>query len=103
MVNRSYRLLRHLRQSDPTLSVLDLKAQARGDMYVHQTIKLLVEKPEPILWQPIFTKITSLGRIHPVHPYFIPSSLQYHRHLCRILKSRRRTNAAKGGKALNKA
>jgi putative transposase len=73
MVNVAYRLLRDLRQGDPALSVLDLKAQARGYQYVTQTIKLLVEKPEPILLHQIFTKIATLGRIHPRQPYFSPS------------------------------
>jgi hypothetical protein len=73
MVNLSYRLLRDFRQSDPSLSVLDLKAHARGYHYVNQTIKLLVEKPEPILLEYIFTQVASLGRIHPIQPYFVPS------------------------------
>ena len=73
MVNLSYRVLRDLRQSDPLLSVLDLKAHARGYQYVTQTIKLLVQKPEPILLQQIFGKVTALGRIHPTQPFCVPS------------------------------
>ena len=64
MVNVAYCSLQDLRQRDPACSVLDLKAHYRGVKYVEETIKLLPEKPEPILLAQIFTTITSLGRIH---------------------------------------
>ena len=38
-----------LRQRAPDDSVLDLKAEGRGDTYVKETIKMLPEKPEPLL------------------------------------------------------
>lgn len=66
MVNLSYRLLLDLRQTDPDSSILDLKSYFRGQRYVHETIKLLVEKPEPILLERITTTVASLGRIHPL-------------------------------------
>jgi putative transposase len=33
----------------PTYSILDLKADCRGYKYVEETIKMLPEKPEPVL------------------------------------------------------
>ena len=70
MVNLSYRLLRDFRQRDPDYSVLDLKATCRGYKYVDQTIKMLPEKPEPVLLAQIFNKVAGLGRIHTVQPCF---------------------------------
>ncbi len=72
MVNVSYRLLRDVRQSDPAHSVLDLKAQCRGSKYVTETIKMLPEKPEPVLLAQIFNKVAGLGRIHAVQSSFNP-------------------------------
>ncbi len=64
MVNVSQRLLRDLRQEDSNVNVLDLKALYRGHKYVVETIKLLSQKPEPILLSAIFNRISGLGRIH---------------------------------------
>ncbi len=69
MVNLTYRLLVDFRQTDPDSSILDLKAYFRGQRYVHETIKLLVEKPEPILLERITNTVASLGRIHPLELY----------------------------------
>lgn len=49
MVNVSYRLLRDFRQRDPAYSMLDLKASCRSYKYVDETIKMLPQKPEPVL------------------------------------------------------
>jgi putative transposase len=68
MVNLAYRCLQDLRPRDPTCSVLDLKAHCRGVKYVEETIKMLPQKPEPILLAQIFTKMARLGRIHAVPP-----------------------------------
>ena len=68
MVNVSYRFLRDVRQSDPACSLLDLKAWFRADKYVTETIKMLPEKPEPVLLAQIFTKIAGIGRIHTGQP-----------------------------------
>jgi putative transposase len=64
MVNLVERVLRDVRQRQPEISVLDLKAQCRGYKYVEETIKLLPETPEPVLLERIFTKIIGIGRIH---------------------------------------
>jgi hypothetical protein len=52
--------------------VLDLKADCRGYKYVEETIKMLPEKPEPILLGQILNKVGRLGRIHA-----LPSSFSF--------------------------
>jgi hypothetical protein len=66
MVNLVERLLQNRRQRHPAISVLDLKAHCRGAKYVEETIKLLPERPEPIILERIFTTIAGIGRIHAV-------------------------------------
>ena len=70
MVNVAYRLRTDVRQWDPDYSVLDLKADCRGYKYVAETIKLLPEKPEPVLLAQILHQVTCLGRIHASQPSF---------------------------------
>ena len=64
MVNVSHVLLSHFRQNNPKSGVIDIKAYYRGYLYVWEMIKILPQKPEPILLTQIFAKLTSLGRIH---------------------------------------
>jgi putative transposase len=64
MVNLVERVVRDLRQVEPQMSVLDLKAQCRGTKYVEETIKLLPEKPDADLLERIVRKVVSIGRIH---------------------------------------
>ena len=64
MVNMSYYLLKKGSLDQRPKSILDLKAICRGDKYVREIIKLLPEKPEPVLLADIFARICSLGRIH---------------------------------------
>ena len=64
MVNVAYRLQADVRQRAPDYSVLDLKADCRGYKYVEETIKMLPEKPEPVLLERILNKVACLGRIH---------------------------------------
>lgn len=66
MVNFSYALLQPFRQQNPDYSVLDLKSNYRGYRYASETIKLLPEKPDPILLADIFQQIARLGAIHSV-------------------------------------
>jgi hypothetical protein len=70
MVNLSQVLLRELRQEDSIINVLDLKAIYRGHKYVAETLKLLPEKPDPILLDLIFDRISRLGRVHNSQPSF---------------------------------
>jgi hypothetical protein len=55
---------------DPDYSVLDLKADCRGSKYVEETIKMLPEKPEPILLAKILKQVAGLGRIHATQSSF---------------------------------
>ena len=64
MVNVSQRLLGDLRPANPHCSVLDLNALCRGAKYVAEAIKMLTEKPEPIVLARISKQLTALGRIH---------------------------------------
>jgi putative transposase len=66
MVNLSHLLLADFRKHNPGSGIIDLKAYYRGFRYFHEILKLLPEKPEPILLAQIFAKLTSLGRIHPI-------------------------------------
>lgn len=65
MVNISQVLLFHFRKFNPDFSITDLKALFRGYKYVEETIKLLPEKPDPVLLANIFHRVSNLGRIHP--------------------------------------
>jgi putative transposase len=73
MVNLSYRLLQDFRIHNPIASVLDLKAYFRGHRYVEETIKMLAEKPDPVLLAQIFNRIASLGRINAPKPCVLSS------------------------------
>ena len=68
MVNVAYRLRTDIHQHAPDYSVLDLKADCRGYKYVEETIKMLPEKPEPVLFAKILNQVAGLGRIHATQP-----------------------------------
>jgi len=70
MVNVAYRLRADVHPRDPDYSVLDLKADCRGYKYVEETIKMLPEKPKPILLAKILNQVAGLGRIHASQPSF---------------------------------
>jgi putative transposase len=70
MVTVAYRLRADVHPRDPDYSVLDLKADCRGYKYVEETIKMLPEKPEPILFAKILNQVAGLGRIHVSPPSF---------------------------------
>ena len=72
MVNVSQVLLAQFRQSVPESSILDLKAYCRAARYFEETIKMLPQNPEPILFQQVFGQIVSLGCIHPVNVQVFP-------------------------------
>ena len=67
MVNISQVLLREFRQTYPESGILDLKAYFRAAKYFEETIKMLPQKPEPILLEQIFSQVASLGCIHAVN------------------------------------
>ncbi len=64
MVNVSQALLRRFRKAQPNFSNEDLKAHFRGLKYVEETLKLLPEKPDPILIQHISDEIAKIGSIN---------------------------------------
>jgi hypothetical protein len=70
MVNVAYCLRTDRHPHDAEYSVLDLKADCRGYKYVEETIKMLPEKPEPILLAKILKQVAGLGRIHATQPSF---------------------------------
>ena len=70
MVNVAYRLCTDVRQRNPAYSVLDLQADCRGYKYVEETIQMLPEKPEPILFAKILHQVAGLGRIHAAQSSF---------------------------------
>jgi putative transposase len=49
MVNVADRLQAEGRQRDPDSRLLDVQADCRASQYVEETIKMLPEKPEPVL------------------------------------------------------
>ena len=64
MVNVSAKLLAPLRLEHSQWSVLDLKARYRGAKYLHETLKILPQKPDPIVIQQIAERLGSIGAIH---------------------------------------
>ena len=67
MVNVAHHLLVDFRHQAPHSGVLDLKAHFRGHKYVTETLKLLPEKPEPILLAQIYHHVAALGSIHTLN------------------------------------
>ena len=72
MVNVSAKLLAPLRLEHSELSVLDLKARYRGVKYLHETLKILPQKPEPIVIDEIAERLGSIGAIHYTSPQIRP-------------------------------
>jgi putative transposase len=64
MVNLSQALIAKVRKHNPLFGVQDLKAYFRACKYLDETLKLIPEKPDPILIQQIFTQITKIGSIN---------------------------------------
>ena len=63
-VNVSAKLLAPLRLEHSEWSVLDLKARYRGVKYLHETLKILPQKPETIVIHNIAEHLRSIGAIH---------------------------------------
>lgn len=64
MVNVAQLLMSEFRQTNPHFSVLDLKAYYRGCKHATEPIKMLPQKPDPILIAQLFQQITALGSVH---------------------------------------
>ena len=71
MVNVAAKLLMPLRLEDAALSVIDLKARYRGVKYFRETLKILPQKPDPIVIENIAEHLGSIGAIH-----YTPSQLR---------------------------
>lgn len=65
MVLFSQRLLAHFRPTMPDFSILDLKALFRARRYALETLKLLPDSVDPILFDQVVDAMPSLGSIHP--------------------------------------
>ena len=72
MVNVSAKLIGTHRCPNTAFSVLDLKAHYRGVKYLHETLKILPKKPEPIVIQQINEHLGSIGAIHYTQPELKP-------------------------------
>ena len=68
MVNVSHCLLHDFRCDSSNAGVLDLKTHFRGHKYAAEIIKMLPEKPDPILLAQVFDTVARLGSIHAVEP-----------------------------------
>jgi putative transposase len=68
MVNVAYRLRTDGQPREPAYSGLDLKVDCRGSTYVEETIKMLPEKPAPVLLRQMLHKVAGWGRIHAAQP-----------------------------------
>ena len=64
MVNVSAKMLYPFRSNNIGCSILDLKAKYRAMKYLEETLKILPQKPEPIVIEQITQHISSIGAIH---------------------------------------
>ena len=64
MVNVRSKLMEKYRCQNPEYSVLDLKSHYRGLKYVYEILKILPQKPEPIVITQIIDRLSSIGAIH---------------------------------------
>ncbi|MGP8329786.1 MAG: transposase [Methanosarcinaceae archaeon] len=67
MVNVSQVLLHDFRRTIPGSGILDLKAYYRAAKYFEETIKMLPQKPEPILFEQVFGQLSTFSCIHPAN------------------------------------
>ncbi len=64
MVNISQALIAEVRKHNLLFGVQDLKAYFRASKYLDETLKLLSQKPDPILIQQILDQITKIGSVN---------------------------------------
>ena len=72
MVSVSAKLTDTLRCENTRYSVLDLKSHYRGLKYLQETLKILPQKPEPIVIEQIAERLGSIGAIHHTQPELNP-------------------------------
>ena len=64
MVNVSQAEIHNVHKDNHDFGIQDLKAYFRGGKYVNEILKLLPQKPDRILIQQIFSRITKIGSIN---------------------------------------
>ena len=64
MVHLSAKLCAPFRMAHGAFSIFSLKAYYRGLKYLYEILKLLPEKPEPIVFDKIAGRMDSIGAIH---------------------------------------
>jgi hypothetical protein len=57
-------LTTEVRKHNPLFGVQDLKTYFRASKYLDETLKLLLQKPDPILIQQIFEQIMKIGSVN---------------------------------------
>ena len=72
MVNVSAKLLAPLRAEHAECSALDLKARYRGMKYLRETLKILPQKPDPIVIDQIAEHLGAIGAVHQIHHQLTP-------------------------------
>ena len=72
MVSVSAKLTNTFRGENTHYSVLDLKSHYRGLKYLDETLKILPQKPEPIVIEEITQHLVSIGAIHYTQPELNP-------------------------------
>ena len=71
MVLLSHCLLARFRPAIPDFSILDLKALFRARRYALETLKLLPDSLDPILFDQVVDALPALGSIHPQHSHLV--------------------------------
>jgi len=64
MVNLSQVLLREFQHTNPKSGIIDLKAYFRAAKYLEETLKMLPQKPKPILFEQIFGRLATFSAVH---------------------------------------
>ncbi|RKU29364.1 hypothetical protein C6497_02680 [Candidatus Poribacteria bacterium] len=72
MVSVSAKLKNRFGDENTPYSVLDLKSHYRGLKYLEETLKILPQKPEPIVIDEITQHLSSIGAIHYTQPDLNP-------------------------------
>lgn len=72
MVNVSAKMINTLGSNNTACSVLDLKARHRVMKYLEETLKILPQKPDPIVIEQITKHLGSIGAIHQTQPELNP-------------------------------
>ena len=68
MVNVSAKMANTFGSNNTACSVLDLKARYRAMKYLEEILKILPQKPEPIVIEHITQHLSSIGAIHHTQP-----------------------------------